>query len=301
MDKILNHIRIIRSYKLYQSILYDLIFLIWFKILSKITWVAEFLSFQALLNECSANTTNYSSRETRQLKKELYKNLASENIENLEIIIDYLADLKIFDYKQKYDSLINNKENILIFKTAYNIVMQSINANNIIQAVESSSKMIFTLKAYSLSTNEIEKVETDINTSISDILKNYKNQLMNRITLQTDFDKLPIMMTYPEQMSHLWNNLIYNSIQAIENKGEIKITTKNTDNKIIVTISDSGKGIAENIKDKIFEPFFTTKGSGEGIGLGLDICKRILDNHNGKIYFETAENEYTHFYVEFLK
>ncbi len=258
----------------------------------------EFNLFQEMVKLCALNNTNYSSREMRQLKKDLAKKLKPLDIENDDIITDYLADLKIFDNYDKYMTLIKNKENVLIFKTAYNIVIQTTNANNIGKAVESSSKIIFTLKAYSLSTNETEKIETDINASIDNVIKMYKNMTANKIDVYTYFEEIPTRMTYPEQMTHLWSNLIYNSIQAIDTQGKIEIYTKNINDKILVTITDTGKGIQEEIKHKIFEPFFTTKAMGEGIGLGLDICKRILDNHNGKIYFESQENLYTKFYIE---
>ena len=55
-----------------------------------------------------------------------------------------------------------------------------------------------------------------------------------------------------------------------------------------VSITDSGKGIPAEIKDKIFQPFFTTKPPGEGSGLGLDIVKKIVEKHQGIITFEST-------------
>lgn len=64
-----------------------------------------------------------------------------------------------------------------------------------------------------------------------------------------------------------------------------------------IAIKDSGNGIEDTIRDRIFEPFFTTKPSGAGTGLGLDICRRIVEDHNGKISFETSEQGTTFFVV----
>jgi signal transduction histidine kinase len=58
-----------------------------------------------------------------------------------------------------------------------------------------------------------------------------------------------------------------------------------------VSITDSGKGIPDEIKEKIFNPFFTTKPPGEGSGLGLDIVKKILEKHQGSITFDSVPGQ----------
>ena len=87
-------------------------------------------------------------------------------------------------------------------------------------------------------------------------------------------------------------------MQAMDNKGDLSIGIKRIKNFVQVSIKDTGCGIPESIRSKIFDPFFTTKISGEGSGLGLDIIKRILDDHNGKIHFTTEVNKGTTFYIE---
>ena len=62
---------------------------------------------------------------------------------------------------------------------------------------------------------------------------------------------------------------------------------------VVVEITDSGPGIPDAIKPRIFEPFFTTKPAGEGSGLGLDICRKIIDKHQGKIDFESKTGRTT--------
>ena len=73
----------------------------------------------------------------------------------------------------------------------------------------------------------------------------------------------------------------------MDNKGILEITANLSNGDVVVTITDTGKGIPPEIKDKVFEPFFTTKSAGEGSGLGLDICKKIVDNHDGRIDVES--------------
>ncbi len=74
-------------------------------------------------------------------------------------------------------------------------------------------------------------------------------------------------------------------------KGCLTLRTGKTGDRVIVSIVDSGSGIAPEIQDRIFEPFFTTKKEGEGIGLGLDVCKRIVEAHGGEITFRSRPGE----------
>jgi nitrogen fixation/metabolism regulation signal transduction histidine kinase len=100
------------------------------------------------------------------------------------------------------------------------------------------------------------------------------------------------------QINRLMTNLIQNAIQAVpENKnGIIEISTKEQEGKLILAVRDDGTGIPDHMSDKIFTPNFTTKTSGTGLGLAM--CKGIVEKLNGKIWFETKENEYTIFFVE---
>lgn len=89
-------------------------------------------------------------------------------------------------------------------------------------------------------------------------------------------------------MNQVWINLLNNALQSMNYKGKIEIETREQDSWVVVSWTDSGTGIPEKIQDKIFDPFFTTKKHGEGMGLGLDICKKIIDGFGGKIEFQTA-------------
>jgi signal transduction histidine kinase len=80
-------------------------------------------------------------------------------------------------------------------------------------------------------------------------------------------------------------NIITNALQAME-KSPVKnlfIETELENNNILIKIKDTGEGVSEEIKEKIFEPFFSTKK--EGLGLGLPLAKKVIEEHNGKIEF----------------
>ncbi len=78
-------------------------------------------------------------------------------------------------------------------------------------------------------------------------------------------------------------NLIVNAIQAIDERGRIRIETFRDGDEAVVRITDDGAGIAKEDHARIFDPGFTTKGVGVGTGLGLSICYRIVQNHGGRL------------------
>ena len=112
--------------------------------------------------------------------------------------------------------------------------------------------------------------------------------------------KVPVleMNADKDQFIRAINNLLQNSIQAFDSNenGVIKIKLEVQETICKITISDNGKGIPEDRQNKVFVPYFTTKSTGTGIG--LSITKQIIENHNGKIYFESKENLGTSFYIE---
>ncbi len=258
----------------------------------------EFELFTTMLQQCISETNYYTSRELRQLKKDIKKKLDTLLVLNVEEITDNLIDIKLYNNYEQYLILLQHDNQKLIFETAYNIINQQVNSNNIQTAVESASKIIFALKSYSHSTNTEEKLDTNINQNIENVLTIYYNQLKHGIKLNKDFGDIPNLMAYPDQLNQIWINLISNAIQAMNSNGELKISTRFVNNKIVVAFKDTGKGIPEEIQERIFDPFFTTKAQGEGTGLGLDIVKKLVTLHNGNIYFETKIDVGTTFIVE---
>jgi signal transduction histidine kinase len=79
----------------------------------------------------------------------------------------------------------------------------------------------------------------------------------------------------------------------MQGKGKLEITVSQQDNQVLVQVTDSGCGIPADVQGRIFEPFFTTKPTGEGSGLGLDIVKKIIEKHEGRIEVESEPGRTT--------
>ncbi|MCK5507199.1 MAG: GHKL domain-containing protein [Desulfobacterales bacterium] len=92
-------------------------------------------------------------------------------------------------------------------------------------------------------------------------------------------------------------NILVNAAQAIEQKGEIRISTEADNGYVEIRISDTGSGMPPNILSKIFDPFFTTKDVGKGTGLGLNMAYNIIQKHQGTIDVESELGKGTTFII----
>src|SRR5690606_31815475 len=109
-----------------------------------------------------------------------------------------------------------------------------------------------------------------------------------------------IIATFDQsQIIRIINNLVKNAIQAIpdyEPFPRVIVTVERNKKNVLISITDNGTGIANEIKTKIFEPKFTTKSS--GMGLGLAMIKNIIESYGGTISFNSVTDKGTTFYVE---
>ena len=88
------------------------------------------------------------------------------------------------------------------------------------------------------------------------------------------------------ELNQVWQNLIDNAIDAVPESGRVEVAAFGDPKWVVVTVADNGPGIPAEILERIFDPFFTTKPPGSGTGLGLDIARRIVRQHDGLL--ETA-------------
>lgn len=98
-----------------------------------------------------------------------------------------------------------------------------------------------------------------------------------------------------EKITRVFTNIIKNAIDAMPEGGKLRITNKKTNRNLGIVFKDTGLGMTNDIKERIFSPLFTTKA--KGIGLGLSICKRIVEAHQGTISVESEAGKGTTFTI----
>ena len=265
-----------------------------------------------ILRACQPKQT-LTSREERRHRRALCQTLEAAAIADAETIADTLVDMGIYDEIAAFISLFRHEKAIWLFGAVAHIAAQRHSSDNILFAVERMSKIVFALKSYAHIDASGQPTLARIQDGMEIVLTLYYNQLKHGIEVVKRYDDaLPPILCYPDELQQVWTNLIHNAIHAMQGKGRLEIAVKPTPlpseegklstpllggagggSGIVVEITDSGGGIPAEIMPRIFEPFFTTKPAGEGSGMGLDICKKIIEKHQGKIEVESLPGRTT--------
>jgi two-component system NtrC family sensor kinase len=139
--------------------------------------------------------------------------------------------------------------------------------------------------------------ETDLNQVLQMTLRMLRHEFKHKCDVHTELAPLPPLRCFPTQLNQVFLNLLINAAQAIEQQGEIRITTSREGDEAVVRITDTGAGMGPETLGKLFTPFFTTKPAGQGTGLGLTICYSIIERHKGRIDVESERGRGTTFTV----
>lgn len=142
--------------------------------------------------------------------------------------------------------------------------------------------------------SEIDRV--DLHEGIESALAILSHEL-GEVDVRRDYGELPDVECYPNQMNQVFMNILVNACQAMPDGGTITITTRTDGNDVVISVADTGVGIAEDNLARIFEPGFTTKGNRVGMGLGLLIAQQIVDRHAGRIAVDSTVGGGTTFHV----
>jgi PAS domain S-box-containing protein len=133
-------------------------------------------------------------------------------------------------------------------------------------------------------------------------LPRWKNMAQaNGINYYVDMEgikEVPTVFGNPSELREVFVNIINNALDAMLIGGRLSFSTWRKDNTVFVSISDTGKGMSEDVKKHIFDPFFTTKGP-EGTGLGMSVTYGIITRHDGKIDVKSKEGKGSTFTLRF--
>ncbi|MDR2841724.1 MAG: HAMP domain-containing protein [Spirochaetaceae bacterium] len=169
----------------------------------------------------------------------------------------------------------------------------------IIQEVDSLSTLLEEFKTLSRPM-EPSQSKTNVKEAIEEIIKPYLTSYPNVVFDTANMYSSVNVRIDRKHLTQVLNNLIINAIDAMDKEGKIDIRTdlvnKRQSKYCRLIIQDTGKGIEKEDIDKVWTPYFTTKDS--GTGLGLPIVERIITDHGGGIWFNSAQGEGTTFFVD---
>ncbi|TGL67520.1 PAS domain S-box protein [Leptospira jelokensis] len=228
--------------------------------------------------------------EARKQKKLIQEKLESLGCRDPEFVSEEVVDAGVQLGLPIIEHLCHEEDFLDFFNYGIQYIHTSQNLNSILESIQRVSKILYALKNFSHFDKKGNKINTDLIANIETVLILYNSQMKNGIKIIRDYpDSRLFIDCFPDDLIQVWTNLIFNAIQAMSYKGTLTISILSETDPITkrnwakINIADTGSGIPDSIKDRIFEPFFTTKELGEGSGLGLDIVRRVVQKHDGKI------------------
>jgi signal transduction histidine kinase len=163
------------------------------------------------------------------------------------------------------------------------------------EQVQYMNKIVSDLQDYSRPL-KTKLLETNIHELINETLSTLTIPENIKVSVVIDADlNFPKLRVDSLMIKRVFINLLTNALQSMPNGGELTVTASQTEETALISFRDTGVGIAEEHKSKIFQPLFTTKAKGQG--LGLAVCKRLIEANKGTIRFESEVGEGTTFTV----
>lgn len=160
-------------------------------------------------------------------------------------------------------------------------------AHRLLAAIDSGSARISELVAAVKGFAYMDQAavqEVDIHAGLENTLLLLAYELRGVAVRREFAADLPAVCAYGGELNQVWTNLIANAADALEGSGAITLRTRREGDEVVVEVEDDGPGIPAEMQERVFHPFVTTKPAGEGIGLGLDISKSIVERrHHGRL------------------
>jgi signal transduction histidine kinase len=243
--------------------------------------------FHELVDRGREKAAHAAEEENRGRKMELALRLEAEGIDRARNLADQVSALDAFDLEPEICACVGRGGRSLI-DSAEKAVDAYISASVILEAAEKAARTVSALANYSRSEGLDALAFIRPDEDIEIVLALHYNRIKRSVVVERDYACKDPVRGYPDRLREVWMNLIDNALQAMRYKGRLGLSTSREGEWVVVSVSDSGPGIPEELRDKIFTPFFTTKAPGEGIGLGLDICRRIVERHGGALTFTSG-------------
>lgn len=244
--------------------------------------------FNQVTHESYKKDIFLSTKQEREAKQHFRKTFESIEIPNKKRVQPIIEELKLFSNWEQHMDILSYHNNVDLLDIVLLLTRQNRSTKTIITAIEKSRKTIFALKSFSRADHNEKANHFDLNKSIDNVLVLYENQIKQGISIKRFYDTENLEIEgFQDSLNQVWSNLIHNAIQAMKLNGTLTIRVKQDGDNVNVNIEDTGEGIPKENESKIFKPFFTTKDKENGSGLGLDIVKKVIALHNGKIKFKS--------------
>jgi len=235
-----------------------------------------------LIKQAAQAQDQFSTREERQFRGQIEDLLSVNAIPHADSLARQFVRIGVVDSVDRYLPLLRHEEAERFLGLAFETGRLFKYVSTIKSASEKTDARVKALKLYTYQSGPSAKVEFDLTDNIQSNVAILDNKLRSsQIEFSQQLEPLPQLLGYPDRLGQVWINVVDNAIYALKGQGRITIRSRREGSNAIVEIEDNGPGIPPEIQEKIFVRFFTTKPKGEGTGLGLDICRQIVEEHGG--------------------
>jgi len=242
----------------------------------------------ALIDRSARAPEFTSTRAERQSRQAIRAELEAAGVEHAEALASRLAQMRIEPPLNELLPLLRHAQAEALLNTATKLSALQQNTRLVLRAAEKTTKIVSALRAYTHGKRGEERLPMNLSESIEGILTLYANQFRQGVKLVREFDSLPPVPVFADEIEQVWSNLTHNALLAMRDGGSLTIRTQHSGTQAIVSFIDTGVGIPPEVLPRIFDPFFTTRPKGEGSGLGLDIVRKIVRKHGGEVEVESV-------------
>lgn len=253
---------------------------------------------EILYSRAAEGRRNLGLKERNQKEEDILDWFDDNGLDGADDLADNFIEYGIGpDELDKVKEYIPADELVKVLAWLDNVLTTERMVGDINEASVRISRLVSSVKSYSHMDRGHDKVLSDIHKGLKDTLVMLDHKLRkSNISLEIDFaSDLPMINILAGEMNQVWTNIIDNAIDALEGVNNPTLAVRSLKDRefLNVKITDNGPGIPADVVDKIFDPFFTTKEVGKGSGLGLEIAKNIVVQHNGSIKVASKPGETT--------
>jgi signal transduction histidine kinase len=155
-----------------------------------------------------------------------------------------------------------------------------------LEGVERIASIVRDLKGFAGSDSSAREL-VDLNRLVESLLRVLGPRLRRRARVEVSLSDVPPVPGSPAELREALGALLLNAADAVEERGNIRVSTGREERSVLVCVEDDGRGIPPEILDRIFDPFFTTRSRREAAGLGLAVAWQVVRQHGGEIAVES--------------
>lgn len=248
----------------------------------------ERAAYHSLLDGALNNHAHPDRLLDRDLRKRMDSFLSDRGLRDREDLVDALIGLGAEEDPASFEGWLSSDRGIEHLLAASRVMENFYSVRLINLASRTAAKVVDTLRGYIYTGDDGVQESLSISEEVDLVLTQFRSRIREGLEVRRQYDPEARVQGDRRRLSMVWHALIKNALDAMERGGVLGLRTYAEGGRVRVEVSDTGPGIDPAVRDRIFEPFFTTKRGGAGMGLGLDIARKIVQGHGGTIGYRSG-------------